>query len=86
MSLPENVEQDIYIPLNLRQTTNSAYSETQNLCDNPTAAESRIDLGEVDTSNNFPLYYYASAQNDFQMKNLKWKFLSMSQKQWNLWR
>lgn len=71
MSLPEEVNQDIFIPLNLRQTTNSAYAETQNMCDNPTAAESRVDLGEVDTSNNFPLYFYASVQNDFQMKNFK---------------
>ena len=71
MSLPEDVTQDTFIPLNLRQTTNSAYAETQNMCDNPTAAESRVDLGEVDTSNNFPLYFYASVQNDFQMKNFK---------------
>ena len=71
MSLPEKVTKDTYIPLNLRQTTNSAYTDTQNLYDNPTAAESRMDLGEVDTSNNYPLYFYASVQNDFQMKNFK---------------
>ena len=83
MPLPDEVTKDTYIPLNLRQTTNSAYSETQNLCDNPTAAESRIDLGEVDTSNNFPLYYYASAQNDFQMKNLKKCGLSVRLQNYN---
>lgn len=71
MSLPDHVGYDTYIPLNLRQTTNSAYINSQNLYDDPTAAESTMDLGEVDTSNNFPLYFYASVQNDFQMKNLK---------------
>ena len=83
MSLPDKVTKDIYIPLNLRQTTNSAYSETQNLCDNPTAAESRIDLGEIDTSNNFPLYFYASVQNDFQMKNFKKCGLSVRLQNYN---
>jgi hypothetical protein len=70
LSLPDEVTSDTYIPLNLRQTTNSAYIDNQNLCDNPTAAESKVDLGEVDTSNTFPLYFYAYVQNDFQMKNL----------------
>lgn len=83
MSLPDKVTKDTYIPLNLRQTTNSAYSETQNLCDNPTAAESRVDLGEVDTSNNFPLYFYASVQNDFQMKNFKKCGLSVRLQNYN---
>lgn len=71
LSLPESVTYDTYIPLNLRQTTNSAYTETQNLYDDPTISESVVDMGEVDTSNSFPLYFYASAQNDFQMKNLR---------------
>ena len=83
ISLPEKVTKDTYIPLNLRQTTNSAYTDTQNLYDNPTAAESRIDLGEVDTSNNYPLYFYAAVQNDFQMKNLKKCGLSIRLQNYN---
>jgi hypothetical protein len=83
MSLPKNVGQDTYIPLNLRETTNSSYIDNQNLYDNPTAAESRIDLGEVDTSNNFPLYFYASIQNDFQMKSFKKCGLSIRLQNYN---
>jgi hypothetical protein len=83
MSLPDRVSSDTYIPLNLRQTTNSAYIENQNLYDNPTAAESRVDLGEVDTSNNFPLYFYAPIQNDFQMKNFKKCGLSVRLQNYN---
>ena len=81
--LPDEVEKDTYIPLNLRQTTNSAYADNQKLYDNPTAAESMVDLGEVDTSNNFPLYFYASMQNDFQMKNLKKCGLSIRLQNYN---
>ena len=83
MSFPDEVGCDTYIPLNLRQTTNSAYVNNQNLYDKPTAAESMIDLGEVDTTNNFPLYYYASIQNDFQMKNLKKCGLSVRLQNYN---
>ena len=83
LSLPEDVGCDTYIPLNLRQTTNSAYIDNQNLYDNPTAAESTVDLGEVDTSNNYPLYFYASVQNDFQMKNFKKCGLSVRLQNYN---
>ena len=83
MSLPENVSYNTFIPLNLRQTTNSAYIDNQNLYDDPTAAESTVDLGEVDTSNNFPLYFYAPIQNDFQMKNLKKCGLSVRLQNYN---
>ena len=83
ISLPEEVTKDIYIPLNLRQTTNSEYANTQNIYDHPTAAESRVDLGEVDTSNNYPLYFYSSFQNDFQMKNLKKCGLSVRLQNYN---
>jgi uncharacterized protein (UPF0147 family) len=83
ISLPEQVTKDTYIPLNLRQTTNSAYVETQKIYDNPTAAESRVDLGEVDTSNNYPLYFYSSIQNDFQMKNFKKCGLSIRLQNYN---
>ena len=82
-SLPEEVSYDSYIPLNLRQTTNSAYADCQSLYDSPTVAESTIDIGEVDTSNNFPLYFYAATQNDFQMKNLKKCGLSVRLQSYN---
>ena len=85
MSFPDEVGRDTYIPLNLRQTTNSAYANNQNsnLYDKPTAAESMIDLGEVDTDNTFPLYFYAPIQNDFQMKNLKKCGLSVRLQNYN---
>ena len=83
ISLPEEVGYDTYIPLNLRQTTNSAYVDNQKLYDIPTSAESMVDIGEVDTSNNFPLYFYASIQNDFQMKNLKKCGLSVRLQNYN---
>ena len=83
ISLPEKVEYDTYIPLNLRQTTNPAYADSKNLYDNPSAAESMVDLGEVDTSNNFPLYFYSSVQNDFQMKNLRKCGLSVRLQNYN---
>ena len=83
MSLPENVGRNTYIPLNLRQTTNSAYIDNKNLYDNPTASESRVDLGEIDTSNNYPLYFYSSIQNDFQMKNFKKCGLSIRLQNYN---
>lgn len=83
ISLEEKVTKDTYIPLNLKQTTNSAYVDSQKIYDNPTAAESRIDIGEVDTSNTFPLYFYASVQNDFQMKNLKKCGLSVRLQNYN---
>ena len=83
LSLPDKVGYDTYIPLNLRQTTSSAYSECQSFYDNPTVAESTIDMGEVDTSNTFPLYFYASVQNDFQMKSLKKCGLSIRLQNYN---
>ena len=83
ISLPEEVTKDTYIPLNLRQTTNSGYANTEYIYDHPTAAESRVDLGEIDTSNNFPLYFYSSFQNDFQMKNLKKCGLSVRLQNYN---
>jgi hypothetical protein len=83
MSLSETVTNDTYIPLNLMQTTSPAYIENQYLYDNPVAAEATIDMGEVDTSNTFPLYYYASVQNDFQMKYFKKCGLSVRLQNYN---
>ena len=81
--LPEYAEYNTYIPLNLIQTTNSSYIDNPNMYDNPSSAESKVDLGEVDTSNNFPLYFYSSIQNDFQMKNLKKCGLSVRLQNYN---
>lgn len=83
MSLPENVEYDTYIPLNLIQTTDSAYLDNEYIYDNPMSAESTIDMGEIDTSNTYPLYPYSSVQNDFQMKNLKKCGLSIRLQNYN---
>ena len=83
MSLPSDFGKDTYIPLNLRQTTNYSYTDSEKLYDNPAAAESSMDIGEVDTSNNFPLYFYASAQNNFQMNNLKKCGLSVRLENYN---
>ena len=83
LSLPENVGCDTYIPLNLMQTTNSTYIYDQNMYDDPNVIESMVDMGEIDTSNIFPLYPYASMQNDFQMKNLKKCGLSVRLQNYN---
>jgi hypothetical protein len=81
--LPDNVGYNSYIPLNLIQTTSEAYIYNQNMYDNPSSVESLVDFGEVDTSNTFPLYFYASIQNDFQMKNLKKCGLSIRLQNYN---
>jgi hypothetical protein len=83
MSLPEDVAYNTYIPLNLIQTTSSTYIDNPNMYDDPSSAESKVDLGEVDTSNNYPLYFYSSIQNDFQMKNLKKCGLSVRLQNYN---
>lgn len=83
ISLSEYVEYNSYIPLNLIQTTNSAYVNCQGIYDDPSVSQSSIDLGEVDTSNVFPLYYYASVQNDFQMKSFKKCGLSVRLENYN---
>jgi hypothetical protein len=82
-SLDEEFNEHTYIPLNLRQTTTSSYVDNSVLYDNPAATETLVDFGEVDTSNNFPLYFYASVQNDFQMKNLKKCGLSVTLQNYN---
>jgi hypothetical protein len=83
MSLPDEIGCDTYIPLNLRQTTNSSYIDNEGIYDNPTVAESSLELGEIDTSNTYPLYFYAAAQNDFQMKNFKKCGLSIRLQNYN---
>lgn len=82
-SLPSEITKDSYIPLNLRQTSDPSYMESGEIFDNPTAAESTINIGEVDSSNVFGLYFYAYAQNDFQMKNLKKCGLSVRLQNYN---
>lgn len=83
LPLPEEMNQDTYIPLNLIHTTNQSYIDNVYVWDNPSSVESVIDMGEVDTSNTYPLYYYASAQNDFQMKSLKKCGLSVRLQNYN---
>ena len=83
LSLPDAIGNETYIPLNLVQTTSEIYTNTKCMHDNPVVAESTVDMGEVDTSNTFPLYYYASVQNDFQMKFLKKCGLSVRLQNYN---
>lgn len=87
IDFPDDIEEETYIPLNLRQTTNCDYVDYNENANNyhnyPTAAKSKIDLGEVDTSSTFPLYYFASVQNDFQMKNFKKCGLSVRLQNYN---
>ena len=83
MSLTDSIAKDTHIPLNLVQTTSETYTNTTCMHDNPVVAESRVDMGEVDTSNTYPLYYYASVQNDFQMKFFKKCGLSVRLQNYN---
>lgn len=70
--LPDEVSQSSYIPLNLTQTTNHVYLDTDmSSPDNLASMESFVNVGEVDTTNTFKHYYFAKYQNDFQMRCLK---------------
>lgn len=70
--LPETVSKDSYIPLNLTQTTNHVYLDTDmGSPDNIASMESFISGGMVDTTNTFKLYHFAQMQNDYQMRCLK---------------
>lgn len=69
---PEEVTQQSYIPLNLTQTTNHVYLDTDmSSPDNLASMESFVSVGEVDTTNTFKHYYFAKQQNDYQMRCLK---------------
>ena len=69
---PEEVTQDSYIPLNLTQTTNHVYLDTDmSSPDNLASMESFVSLGEKDTTNTFKHYYFAKQQNDYQIRCLK---------------
>jgi hypothetical protein len=82
--LPETINEDTYIPLNLVETTDPAYAvETLKYCDCPVASETNVDIGYVDTSNTYPLYPFGPVQNDFQMKNLKKCGLSIRLQNYN---
>lgn len=70
--LPEEPTEESYIPLNLTQTTNHVYLDTDmSSPDNLASMESYISVGEVDTTNTFKHYYFAKQQNDYQMRCLK---------------
>jgi hypothetical protein len=72
MEFPEEVTQQSYIPLNLTQTTNHVYLDTDmSSPDNLASMESFVSVGEVDTSNTFKHYYFAKQQNEYQMRCLK---------------
>ena len=72
MEFPEEVTQQSYIPLNLTQTTNHVYLDTDmGSPDNLASMESFVSVGEVDTSNTFKHYYFAKQQNEYQMRCLK---------------
>ena len=70
-SLPENVAQESYIPLNLMQMTKKEFLEELSSVDNMTNVESFNNFGEIDSSNTFPQYFFAEIQNKYQMKCLK---------------
>lgn len=70
--LPDEATQESYIPLNLAQTTSSVYLDTDlSSPDNIASMESFVSMGEVDTTNTFKHYYFAKAQNDYQMRCMK---------------
>jgi hypothetical protein len=70
--LPDEVTQSTYIPINLMQINNSDYQNSEvTSIDKMSEVESFVNFGEVDTSNMFKQYYFANAQNDYQMKCLK---------------
>lgn len=72
VEFPEEVNQQSYIPLNLTQTTNHVYLDTDmGSPDNLASMESFVSVGEVDTSNTFKHYYFAKQQNEYQMRCLK---------------
>lgn len=69
---PDEPTQDSYIPLNLAQTTNHVYLDTDmGSPDNIASMESFVSDGEIDTTNTFKLYNFARRQNDYQMRCLK---------------
>jgi hypothetical protein len=80
--------ENIYIPLNLRQTTDPTYIGENNGYSNPSLIESYVDLGEHRNLGRgrgdiFFTYPYAPVQNDFQMKNLKKCGLSVRLQNYN---
>lgn len=65
--------QDSYIPLNLMHMTKEDYQNAENdtSVDDMSKVESFTNYGEVDTTNTFKRYYFAEAQNKYQMMCLK---------------
>ena len=70
-SLPDEVSQESYIPLNLMQTTKKDYQDAKDGIGDMSNVESFTSFGEVDTSNMFKLYYFSEVQNKYQMNCLK---------------
>lgn len=70
-SLPDDVSQESYIPLNLMQMTKKDYQDAKDGIGDMANVESFTSFGEVDTSNMFKLYYFSEVQNRYQMNCLK---------------
>lgn len=69
--IPETPTQESYIPFNLLQMSKAEYLDKQSSVDNMSNVESFNNFGEIDSSNMFPLYFFAEVQNKYQMKCLK---------------
>lgn len=71
-SLPAEVSQESYIPINLLQMNKTEYQDQNlNSVDKMSEVESYEHFGQVDTINMFKMFYYAEAQNNYQMSCLK---------------
>ena len=66
-SIPDEPSQNSYIPLNLAQMSKKDYVNSENF-NSITNVESYVSFGEVDTSNMFKQYYFAEANNNYQLK------------------
>ncbi|MCM1217041.1 MAG: hypothetical protein NC548_21290 [Lachnospiraceae bacterium] len=72
LSLPEEVTQDSYIPLNLMQTNNEEYKNDKLTgVDKMSEVESYDHFGQVDTTNMHKLFFFAECQNTYQMRCMK---------------
>lgn len=71
-SIPDEVTQKSYIPLNLMQMNKKDYQKgDKDSVDDMTSVESFNEFGEVDTTNMFKQYFFAEVQNDYQLRCMK---------------
>ena len=71
LSLPNDVTDNSYIPLNLMHITNEQYLNNTSGVDDMTNVESFTNFGDVDTTNTFKQYYFAEVQNKYQLRCMK---------------